>query len=168
MRRQLNASGTKPNKYSPILVSKARFGRPTINQADDQSSSHRLTIRSVFSDAAAGNEISQREERRMEDVLVVGGGPVGLIAAIGVARQGLQVRIIEAEQGVLPTPRAMGYVRQVLDNLILHDLFDDAARVGFRSNEMAFRIFKTGEAFVSRSSYPEGLDHPYVLTLAIE
>lgn len=104
----------------------------------------------------------------MEDVLVVGGGPVGLIAAIGLARQGLQVRIIEAEHGVLPTPRAMGYARQVLDNLMLLELFDDAARVGFRSNEMAFRIFKTGEAFVARSSYPEGLDHPYVLTLAID
>lgn len=33
---------------------------------------------------------------------------------------------------------------------------------------MAFRIFKTDEAFVSGSPYPDGLDHPYVLTLAID
>jgi len=104
----------------------------------------------------------------MEEVLVVGGGPVGLITAIGLARQGLRVRVIEAEPGVLPTPRAMTYARQVLDNLMLLDLFDDAIKVGFRSNTMAFRFHKTNEAFVSRVSFPEGLDHPYLLTLAID
>lgn len=103
----------------------------------------------------------------MEDVLIVGGGPVGLITAIGLARHGLKVRVIEAEQGILPTPRAMAYHRQVLDNLMLLDLFDDAAKAGFLHDETCSRIYKTGEAFVSRSSFPEGLDHPYTLTLAI-
>ncbi|MGE3301726.1 MAG: FAD-dependent oxidoreductase [Hyphomonadaceae bacterium] len=103
----------------------------------------------------------------MEDVLIVGGGPVGLICAIGLARHGLKIRVIEAEQGVLPTPRAMTYHRQALDNLILYELFDDMAKAGFLSNEGCSRFFKTGEAFVSKSKYPDGLDHPYTLTLAI-
>ncbi|MGE3301907.1 MAG: FAD-dependent oxidoreductase [Hyphomonadaceae bacterium] len=103
----------------------------------------------------------------MEDVLIVGGGPVGLITAIGLARHGLQVRIIEAEQGVLASPRAMGYNRQALDGLMLLDLFDDFAKAGFLSNENCSRFYKTGEAFVAKSAFPEGLDHPYQLTLAI-
>jgi len=103
----------------------------------------------------------------MEDVLIVGGGPVGLINAIGLARRGLQVRVIEAEQGVLPSPRAMAYHRQALDGLMLLDLFDDMAKAGFLSNENCSRFYKSGEAFVTKSSFPQGLDHPYTLTLAI-
>ncbi|MGE3143560.1 MAG: FAD-dependent oxidoreductase [Hyphomonadaceae bacterium] len=104
----------------------------------------------------------------MEDVLIVGGGPVGLIAAIGLARRGLEVRIIEAERGVLPTPRAMTYHRQVLDGFILLDLFDDMAQAGFLTDGGCYRLHKTGEAFWNQFSFPEGLDHPYVLTLAID
>ncbi|MDP3658685.1 NAD(P)/FAD-dependent oxidoreductase [Phenylobacterium sp.] len=103
----------------------------------------------------------------MDDVLIVGGGPVGLIAAIGLARHGLSVRVIEAEQGVMPSPRAMTYHRQALDGLMLLDLFDDATKAGFLSNTNCSRFYKTGEAYVSKSQYPEGLDHPYTLTLAI-
>ena len=32
------------------------------------------------------------------DVLVVGGGPVGFVTALGLARAGLQVELIEAER----------------------------------------------------------------------
>ena len=74
----------------------------------------------------------------MEDVLIVGGGPVGLINAIGLARQNVQVRVIEAEPGVLPTPRAMSYHRQALDGLMLLGLFDDMAEAGFLHDQRRF------------------------------
>ena len=103
----------------------------------------------------------------MEDVLIVGGGPVGLINAIGLARQNVQVRVIEAEPGVLPAPRAMSYHRQALDGLMLLGLFDDMAEAGFLHDQFAARIFKTNEGFTTKYAFPEGLDHPYLLTLAI-
>jgi 3-(3-hydroxy-phenyl)propionate hydroxylase len=42
-------------------------------------------------------------------VLVVGGGPVGLVTALGLARRGIPVTVVERESDVYRAPRAMGY-----------------------------------------------------------
>ncbi len=42
-------------------------------------------------------------------VVVVGAGPVGLVTALGLARRGLAVTVIEREDDVFRSPRAMGY-----------------------------------------------------------
>lgn len=39
-------------------------------------------------------------------ILVVGGGPVGVIAALALARQGLEVQVFEANDRVDDSPRA--------------------------------------------------------------
>ena len=39
-------------------------------------------------------------------ILIAGGGPVGVVAALGLARQGIPVQVFEAEPRVNDSPRA--------------------------------------------------------------
>lgn len=43
-----------------------------------------------------------------DDILIVGAGPVGLVAAIELARRGIQPRIIDKKAGPMPGSRALG------------------------------------------------------------
>jgi 3-(3-hydroxy-phenyl)propionate hydroxylase/6-hydroxy-3-succinoylpyridine 3-monooxygenase len=53
----------------------------------------------------------------MEDVAIIGGGPVGLINALGLAQAGVRVTAIEAEPQIIDSPRAAVYFWSVLDGL---------------------------------------------------
>jgi 3-(3-hydroxy-phenyl)propionate hydroxylase len=44
-----------------------------------------------------------------DGVIVVGAGPVGLVTAYGLARTGVPVTVLEAEEQVIDSPRAMVY-----------------------------------------------------------
>lgn len=101
-----------------------------------------------------------------DDVIIVGAGPVGLINALLLARAGLSVRVIDAEAGIVPSPRAMTYAWSVLDALEYHGLFDDLLAAGFLSDYRATRIFATGEVICQDFGVLEGFaNHPYTLTL---
>ena len=41
------------------------------------------------------------------DVLVVGGGPVGLFCGLTLAQKGINVMVLEAEADILQSPRAL-------------------------------------------------------------
>jgi 2-polyprenyl-6-methoxyphenol hydroxylase-like FAD-dependent oxidoreductase len=43
----------------------------------------------------------------MYDVIVVGGGPVGLLLGLSLARQDIEVLLLEAEADIVPSPRAL-------------------------------------------------------------
>jgi 2-polyprenyl-6-methoxyphenol hydroxylase-like FAD-dependent oxidoreductase len=43
------------------------------------------------------------------EVLVVGAGPVGLIIALNLARQGIRITVLEAGDDIIQSPRAMAY-----------------------------------------------------------
>jgi 2-polyprenyl-6-methoxyphenol hydroxylase-like FAD-dependent oxidoreductase len=45
----------------------------------------------------------------MDDVIVIGGGPVGFINALGLAQAGVRVSVIEAEPRIIRSPRAAVY-----------------------------------------------------------
>ena len=67
-------------------------------------------------------------------VIVVGAGPTGLITALGLARQGAQVTIIDREQEILRWPRAMVYLSstlKVLDELGLLEAAQKIAAWGY-------------------------------------
>ena len=63
-------------------------------------------------------------------VLIAGGGPVGLVCAWLLGRQGVPVRLFEAKSEVQDDPRAATTHPATLDLLVADGLADDMARVG--------------------------------------
>jgi 3-(3-hydroxy-phenyl)propionate hydroxylase len=100
------------------------------------------------------------------DVLVVGGGPVGLINALSLARQGFSVTVVEREADVFRHPRAMTYHWSVMYGLEDLGLLDDMKRVGFMAYESNFHVWATGENVTFSMGVLDGrVAHPYVITL---
>lgn len=64
------------------------------------------------------------------DVLVVGAGPVGLIAGLLLVNQGLKVTVIERDPGINPSPRALVYHPQVQGTLEEAGILDDVRKAG--------------------------------------
>ncbi|GAA4543927.1 FAD-dependent oxidoreductase [Pseudonocardia xishanensis] len=80
------------------------------------------------------------------DVLVVGAGPVGLLTALGLARAGLRVEIVERGSGIGDSPRAMTYLWFVLDGLAELGVLDDVERESLLSLDgLTLRVLRTGE-----------------------
>jgi 3-(3-hydroxy-phenyl)propionate hydroxylase/6-hydroxy-3-succinoylpyridine 3-monooxygenase len=78
-------------------------------------------------------------------VLIAGAGPVGLITALGLARAGVEVTVLEAEPGIVESPRAIVYHWTVLEPLEGLGILADVEARGFRKQDYAFRVFETGE-----------------------
>ena len=74
-----------------------------------------------------------------QPILIAGGGPVGVIAALALARQGLPVHVFEAESKVNDAPRAATTHAATLEMLEELDLVDEVIRRGLV--EPLFRIW---------------------------
>jgi 3-(3-hydroxy-phenyl)propionate hydroxylase len=72
-------------------------------------------------------------------ILIAGGGPVGVIAALALARQGLSVHVFEAESEVNDAPRAATTHAATLEMLEKLGLVDEVIRRGLV--EPLFRIW---------------------------
>ena len=72
-------------------------------------------------------------------VLIAGGGPVGCIAALALARQGLPVHVFEAQPRVNDSPRAATTHAATLEMLAELGLVDEVIRRGLI--EPKFRIW---------------------------
>jgi 3-(3-hydroxy-phenyl)propionate hydroxylase len=72
-------------------------------------------------------------------ILIAGGGPVGCIAALALARQGIPVRLFEAEARVNDQPRAATTHAATLEMLAELGLIDDVIRRGLI--EPKFRVW---------------------------
>ncbi|MBO9669097.1 MAG: FAD-dependent monooxygenase [Sphingobium sp.] len=81
----------------------------------------------------------------MLDVLVVGGGPTGFLTALGLARAGLKVRLVEAEAGINDSPRACVYHWSVLDGLEGLGVRTEAEQIGFTKQDYCWLVRETGE-----------------------
>jgi 3-(3-hydroxy-phenyl)propionate hydroxylase/6-hydroxy-3-succinoylpyridine 3-monooxygenase len=79
------------------------------------------------------------------DVVVVGAGPVGLLTALGLARAGVSVRVLEAGPGIEDSPRAIVYHWTVLEELARLGILHDAKARGICKTDYAYRVFETGE-----------------------
>lgn len=78
-------------------------------------------------------------------VIVVGAGPTGLITALGLARSGVEVTVIEREPAIVNSPRAMVYHWSVLAGLDRLGILQDAEKLGFRKQDYCYLVFGTRE-----------------------
>jgi 3-(3-hydroxy-phenyl)propionate hydroxylase len=104
----------------------------------------------------------------MMDFLVVGGGPVGLMTALGqgLAKAGVNVTVMEAEDRIVYSPRAISYAWTILPALEHFGVLDDMIAAGHTTQERYFRVFKTGETIIHNHDVLKGrTDRPYALTL---
>ncbi|HEY8357333.1 MAG TPA: FAD-dependent oxidoreductase, partial [Ramlibacter sp.] len=81
------------------------------------------------------------------EVIVVGGGPTGMLTALGLARAGVAVTLLEAEEGIVPSPRAMIYHSAALEGLERLGVLEDAEHIGSQGTSVQLRVFATGEQF---------------------
>ena len=97
-----------------------------------------------------------------QPILIAGGGPVGFITALALARQGLPVRIFEAESRVADMPRAatthaatlemlagLGMVDEVIERGLVEPLF----RIWDRANKTIVAEFDFG-SLKDETPYP--------------
>jgi 3-(3-hydroxy-phenyl)propionate hydroxylase/6-hydroxy-3-succinoylpyridine 3-monooxygenase len=79
------------------------------------------------------------------EVIVVGAGPVGLLTALGLARAGVSVAVLEAQPRIEDSPRAIVYHWTVLEELDRLGILDEAKARGIVKTDYAYRVFETGE-----------------------
>jgi 2-polyprenyl-6-methoxyphenol hydroxylase-like FAD-dependent oxidoreductase len=72
-------------------------------------------------------------------VIISGAGPVGLVAALGLARAGVKVTLVDAASTINNSPRAAIYYPTTLDVLERYGLLEDALEAGYKSTEYHFR-----------------------------
>lgn len=78
-------------------------------------------------------------------VVVVGGGPTGLLTALGLGRRGVRVTVLEAEDKLSDSPRALVYHCSVLPHLRDLGVLEDCVAAGFLRQDFAWHIHETGE-----------------------
>jgi 3-(3-hydroxy-phenyl)propionate hydroxylase/6-hydroxy-3-succinoylpyridine 3-monooxygenase len=97
-----------------------------------------------------------------DEVLIVGAGPVGLLNALGLARMGIKVTVLEREPRILDSPRAVVYHWCVLPGIERLGLLEEAKTIGFPKQDYCYLVFKTQEKICwSLQALAAVTQHPY-------
>lgn len=100
------------------------------------------------------------------DVIIVGAGPVGLIAALGLAQRGVEVTLLDAEDDIVDEPRGMTYHWAALAGLERLGVLEDAMRIGWLNHDWSAQVFRTGERLtMDIGLLADDVRHPYSLIL---
>ena len=81
----------------------------------------------------------------MHEVIVVGGGPTGFVTALGLAKAGVRVCLVEAEAGINDSPRACVYHWSMLGGLERLGIREDAEQAGYTKDDYLWLVKRTGE-----------------------
>ncbi len=101
-----------------------------------------------------------------EHVIIAGGGPAGLLTALGLAKAGSEVTILEAEAQLNNAPRAVVYHFPVLPHMEKYGVLEDCIDEGLARQDFAWRIHSSGELIRWHlSCYDDHEPHPYSLHL---
>ena len=84
------------------------------------------------------------QKSAMDEVLIVGAGPVGLAAALSLAHQGVRVRVIEAEPGLTRDHRAGSFHPPTLEMLAPFGVTEAMQRLGIRVPRWQIRDRREG------------------------
>ncbi|TKX24420.1 FAD-binding domain-containing protein 17 [Elsinoe australis] len=66
----------------------------------------------------------------MDEVVVIGAGPVGLFTALLIAKQGIKVTVYEKDAGLSPLPRALAYFPPVLEEFEKAGILNEVKEAG--------------------------------------
>ena len=128
-----------------------------------------LGICTHLADARCHADISRSYNHRIgsiEDVIIIGGGPVGFINAPGLAQAGVRVSVIEAEPHIVNSPRAAVYSWSVLGGLGRLGMLEEAEAAGVRKQDYTYLVRRTGERIVYSMEILKGhTPRPYNLHL---
>ncbi|MDD9206528.1 NAD(P)/FAD-dependent oxidoreductase [Georgenia sp. 10Sc9-8] len=98
---------------------------------------------------------------------IAGAGPVGLATALGLARAGVDVTVLEKDADPADGPRAMAYLYPVLEEFERLGVLDDLDARGVRSESTNIIDHESGEHFPLTFEPLHGVvRHPYTLHLA--
>lgn len=102
----------------------------------------------------------------LDGVVVVGGGPVGLLTALKLGKAGIRVVVLEAESGVSPSPRAVAYMPPTAAALDRFGLLEDIRKRAVWCPDFAYR-HGNGEliAKMDWSVLAQDTQYPYMLLL---
>ena len=99
-----------------------------------------------------------------ESVLVVGGGPTGLTAAIELSRLGVDVRIVDRSPERSLTSRALGIQARTVELLRVRGVGEDLVRAGNRAHRTA--LYAGGDKVAAIELHRMSSEFNYVLLLA--
>lgn len=102
----------------------------------------------------------------LDGVVVVGGGPVGLLTALKLGKAGIRVVVLESESGVSPSPRAVAYMPPTAAALDRFGLLEDIRKRAVWCPDFAYR-HGNGEliAKMDWSVLAQDTQYPYMLLL---
>src|SRR5262249_24746306 len=101
-------------------------------------------------------------------VLIAGGGPVGVVTALALARAGLEVRLFEADNRVNEAPRAASTHPSTLEMLDGLGLINEVLQQGLKAPTFQFRERSSGELIAEFDHLAIRDDTPYPFVVQLE